>query len=58
MLLPPKKAPVVIGPSRVSQKNLEHLYARRSAIDALIQSLEEYERFRAKRAEDDKLKTA
>ena len=28
---------------------MEHLYSRRSAIDALIQSLEEYDRFRALR---------
>lgn len=49
MLHPPKKAPVMIASHRASRKNLEHLYARRSAIDALIQSLEEYDRYRAKR---------
>jgi hypothetical protein len=54
----PKKSPVVIAPFRVSRKNLEHLYARRSAIDALIQSLEVYDRYRAKRATEVKRKTA
>jgi hypothetical protein len=53
-----KKTPVIIAPPRISRKNLEHLYARRSAIDALIQSLEEYERFREKRTGEDKRKTA
>ena len=36
-------------PARGVRKELEHLYSRRSAIDALIQSLEEYDRFRALR---------
>lgn len=53
-----KKAHVMIAPVRVSRKNLEHLYARRSAIDALILSLEDYDRFREKRASVTKLKTA
>jgi hypothetical protein len=54
-----KKTPVMIPPPRISRKNLEHLYARRSAIDALIVSLEEYNRFREKRAaSEDKRKTA
>jgi hypothetical protein len=30
---------------------LQYLYARRSTIDTLIQSLEEYDRFRASRIE-------
>ncbi len=36
-------------PSTVSpyRKELEYLYARRLAIDTLIESLEEYDRFRA-----------
>jgi len=36
-------------PSPVSayRKELEYLYARRLAIDTLIESLEEYDRFRA-----------
>ena len=31
------------------RKELEYLYARRSAIDALIESLEDYDRFRETR---------
>jgi hypothetical protein len=46
---PVKKAPVMIAPPRISRKCLEHLYARRSAIDALILSLETYDRSRGKR---------
>ncbi|HEV3201665.1 MAG TPA: hypothetical protein VGZ73_27385 [Bryobacteraceae bacterium] len=53
-----KKTPVMIVPARISRKNLEHLYARRSAIDALIQSLEEYDRFRERRSGEDTRKTA
>jgi len=30
------------------RKELEYLYARRIAVDALIESLQEYDRFRAK----------
>jgi hypothetical protein len=37
---------------------LEKLYARCSAINALIESLEEYDRYREKRLYDRKLKTA
>ena len=44
--------------SKAEQTELEKLYARRSAIDALIESLEEYDRYRAKRLYDRKLKTA
>jgi hypothetical protein len=57
-MLPAKKPPVMIVPARISSKNLEHLYARRSAIDALIESLQEYDRFREKRLSVDKRKTA
>ena len=39
-------------PARTYRKELEYLYARRSAIDTLIQSLEEYDRFRAIRTEN------
>ena len=53
-----KKTPVMIAPAPISLKNLEHLYARRLAIDALIQSLEDYDRFRAKRESVDRRKTA
>ena len=58
MLSVKKKTPVMIGPARISVKKLESLYARRVAIDTLIQSLEEYERYRAKRVSMDKRKTA
>ena len=40
------------------QKELQFLYARRSAIDTLIQSLERYDRFRARSQEIRKQKTA
>ena len=43
--------PTVLPPARGVRKELEYLYSRRSAIDALIQSLEEYDRFRALRME-------
>jgi len=40
-------------------KELEYLYARRSAIDALIESLEDYDRFRETRLDrDSQLQTA
>lgn len=45
----PETRPTVLPPARGVRKELEHLYSRRSAIDALIQSLEEYDRFRALR---------
>jgi hypothetical protein len=44
--------------SKVQQVELAKLYARRSAIDALIESLEDYDRYREKRPYDQKLKTA
>ena len=40
------------------RKELQFLYARRSAIDTLIQSLERYDRFRARSQEIRKQKTA
>jgi len=57
-MIPRKKVPAVISPSPLSQKQLEDLYARRSAIDALIASLEEYNRFRSTRIVEDKRKLA
>jgi hypothetical protein len=45
-------------PIRNLDKQLEDLYARRSAVDSLIQSLEDYERFRARRFDVRKRKTA
>ena len=43
---------------RGSARQLEDLYARRSAVEELIQSLEDYDRFRAKRLEPLEFKTA
>jgi hypothetical protein len=40
------------------RKQLEYLYARRTTIDALIESLQEYDRFRAQRAPDQNRKSA
>lgn len=44
--------------ARLNRKELEYLYAWRSAIDGLIQSLVEYDRFRTRRLELTKRKTA
>lgn len=46
-MLSAKKNPVTFAAIRDFQKELEYLYARKSAIDSLIASLEEYERYRA-----------
>jgi hypothetical protein len=43
------KKPVSTVDVRISRRQLDSLYARRTAIDALIQSLEDYDRCRAKR---------
>jgi len=51
-----KKIPT--SPSRSPRKELEYLYARRTAIDTLIQSLQEYDRFRALRCAEPKRKSA
>jgi hypothetical protein len=40
------------------ERQLEYLYARRSTIDALIESLEDYERHRETRPISAELKTA
>jgi hypothetical protein len=40
------------------RKELEYLYARRSAIDSLIDSLEDYDRFRAIRPNAGEQQTA
>jgi len=47
----PETRPTVLPPARGVRKELQHLYARRSTIDALIQSLENYDQFRAFRME-------
>jgi hypothetical protein len=39
-------------------RRLENLYARRSAVDALIDSLQDYQRFRERRLEQRESKTA
>jgi len=39
---------MVLPPSRGIHRELKHLYARRSAIDALINTLQTYDRFRGK----------
>ena len=38
-----------INPAREYRKELKYLYARRIAVETLIRSLEEYQRFHAKR---------
>ena len=53
-----KKASMSTSPSREHRKQLQYLYARRTAIDTLIQSLEEYDRFRALRIAGRKRKSA
>jgi hypothetical protein len=45
-------------PDRGYRKELEYLHARKSAVDNLIQSLEEYDRFRSTRTEDRKRESA
>jgi hypothetical protein len=45
-----KKALASISSSREFRKELQYLYARRTAVDALIESLQEYDRFRPKSA--------
>ena len=52
----PKTANVV--PIRSFHWQLEALYGRRSALDNLIVSLEDYRRFRARRVDRSELKTA
>jgi len=53
-----KKGLSPTSPARTNRKELEYLYARRTAIDSLIQSLEEYDRFRTRRFEEPKQKSA
>ena len=47
-----------VVPIRGFARRLEGLYARRSAVEALIQSLEDYQRFRAHRLVHEESKTA
>jgi hypothetical protein len=55
-----KKEPATFTPTQLSRRDLEYLYARRSALDNLIESLEDYGRFRAERAiaSEERRKTA
>lgn len=46
------------SPEETVQEELEYLYARRSAIDNLIQSLEAYDRFRERPRPQGERKTA
>jgi hypothetical protein len=49
-MLSGKKAPVMLHTARTYEKELKQLYARRSAIDDLIESLVAYDRYRATRS--------
>jgi hypothetical protein len=44
--------------TRIYRTRMEYLQARRSALNVLIQSLEEYDRYRARRLDTRKRKTA
>jgi hypothetical protein len=57
MLAKKTPASAVRGP-RNSKAPLETLYARHMAIDILIESLEEYGRYRARRLDEHKRKSA
>jgi hypothetical protein len=46
-MLSEKKSTMTLNPVRNSQRELDRLYARRTAIDSLIASLEEYDRYKA-----------
>jgi hypothetical protein len=52
------KPPVPNANDANYRQQLEYLYARRTTIDALIESLQEYDRFRAQRAPDQNRKSA
>jgi hypothetical protein len=45
-----KKTRTDAAPTREYRKELQYLYARRNTVDTLIQSLEHYDRFRARTA--------
>ena len=50
--------PSVPSTDPAHRKQLEYLYARRSSVDALIESLQKYNRFHAERGPDPKRKSA
>ena len=56
-MLAKKKTPVSASTGAYRQE-LDFLYARRSAIDSLIESLEEYDRFREAPTEEGERQTA
>jgi hypothetical protein len=53
-----KRAPVILVPTRNVQKKLAYLYARRCAVDALIQSLEDYDRCQSRAFRQSRRKSA
>jgi hypothetical protein len=57
-MLSAKKKTVIIDTVRNYERELEHLYARKSAIDSLIASLEEYNRYRTVKQADKQRKSA
>jgi hypothetical protein len=54
----PPASPALPEYRKQYRKELEYLYARRSAIDTLIDSLEDYNRFRAVRPDAGEQQTA
>jgi cell division protein FtsB len=57
-MLSAKKNPVPLDAVRDYRKELNYLHQRRDAIDALIASLQEYDRYRCLPAKDQRRKTA
>jgi hypothetical protein len=57
MLFAKKELPTS-SPALAYRIELDYLYARRSAIDTLIESLEEYDRFRSRGTNQSELQTA
>jgi hypothetical protein len=53
-----KRPFIVVDTKRDTQKQLEFMYARRYALDTVIENLEAYNRYRARRPELSNLKTA
>jgi len=53
-----KTSTASVIPIRTFDRQLEDLYARRSAIETLIESLEDYQRFRAVSIDTGSRKTA
>jgi hypothetical protein len=53
-----KKELPTSSPQPAYRIELDYLYARRSAIDTLIESLEEYDRFRSTGTNQSELQTA